>query len=75
MLAVHTGVIPVFVTSYTSRRSVILQKHETVPGGLEQTHLLSGCVHDGIVVDFIVAGYAFSSTASKPRVPIFDAER
>jgi hypothetical protein len=24
MLAVHTGVIPVFVTSYTSRRSVIL---------------------------------------------------
>ena len=74
MLAVHTGVIPIFVKSYTSWRSAILQKQEPVPDGIEQPDLLSCLVHDGIIDDFIAAGYAFSGAASKSRALIFKAD-
>src|SRR5215207_3510680 len=75
MLAVHTGGIPEFVISDTSRRSPLLQQHEPVPDGIELTDLLRCLVHDGIIDDFFVAGYVFLSAASKSRAPIFNAER
>jgi hypothetical protein len=75
MPTVHTRVIPVFVKSCTSRRSAILQEHEPVPDRIEETDLLSCFVHDGIIDDFISAGYEFSGAASKSRTSIFKAER